>query len=707
MPSVALLTGLAQQLAGLERERAELSVRIGQAEEARLAIGRTAGPQSRAELGKLQDRVHQAAAALQGHSSRRAAHLDQLERAEGLLESCERSLQALSLAAGTSSGSEVPAAAAPPARAVAVPGPPAIDPSPEENEARELVRRLEQQQKAVEIERKQVDAQRDAARTDITRWQAEVEYKLDPANFLPAVNDSAQSALEAYLERCDLPPLRRVPARRAEDTRYASYLEFFTEDDANGALRLRPEVLDAERLSFTAFSVLAGAMMPGMPLSSLLYSLLMGNLDGILAALRSGGEGLEEAVRQKITTSFEDFIASTRDTVESARARPPRPSEGRRRRRFEGTHVSRGTCDEVVARNAHLLSLQEVPEHREKILDEAVTRATRLMHDLVGQCREADACLQAAQARLADVQRARPPVIERAVTVAKELRAARERRDALVNERRRREAAQAVAAPRPAAAAIPQTRTPLPAPDPEARGMKLRGDKVGHTDAIQQAREAIAQADAQVRRATAELRACEAALETAAAAHARAADADRRRHGEQRDELAALRRQLGDLDARILQARGALGSDPARRAMVSDHAWARAVERHVEPDHAALRARAEITGYAGVYASQADLALAVADIHAHLSQQPECRALLDAGTQDEFERAAQLLPGGVIDRVHDHGRPVGRGFSNHPDQTTEPVDLTRSCYSLQFVQGSVLVSHIYPQVPPRQLRTAP
>ncbi|MBW8829428.1 MAG: hypothetical protein JF606_08365, partial [Burkholderiales bacterium] len=91
--------------------------------------------------------------------------------------------------------------------------------------------------------------------------------------------------------------------------------------------------------------------------------------------------------------------------------------------------------------------------------------------------------------------------------------------------------------------------------------------------------------------------------------------------------------------------------------------------------------------------------------HVHASQQPELQAVLGASTQAEFEHAAAAA-GGVIDRVHDHGRPVGRGFSNDPDRTARAADLTQSNYSLQLVQGRVVVSHLYPYVPHRQLQSA-
>jgi hypothetical protein len=143
-----------------------------------------------------------------------------------------------------------------------------------------------------------------------------------------------------------------------------------------------------------------------------------------------------------------------------------------------------------------------------------------------------------------------------------------------------------------------------------------------------------------------------------------------------------------------------------RNAMISDRACERAVERHLNPDDDALRARTRITGYAGVYTSRADLAEATAEIHSHLSRQPEFQSVLGARTRADFEQAAGALPGGVIDRVHDHGRPIGGGFSNDVDQTDDATTLSKSNFSLHFVQGRVVIGHIYPYVPHRQLTTA-
>lgn len=700
------LADLARQLAGLERQRTDLMARLGEGPPAHLAADPSALAQSQARLGKLHDRVQQASATRQAHLATKAALQEQLERTESLRASCERSLQALSLPPRAVTGGGAAAAPSTPTALPALPAAPAVlAASPEETEVRARVHQLEQQQQAVAQERKQIDRQRAGARAEVTRLASELEFLLNPASFMPEVNASAQNALDRYLRSLGLPALQRVPARRAQDTRYEQYLQRFTETDGNSNLRLTPAVLQDSRTSFSAVSALSSSLMPGMRLKSLLATLLEGRLDGITAALRDGGQGLEEAVRHAIAASFHDLIARARGLVESADAQPPQSSQGRQRRRFANTHVSSGTRDEVIARNGHLVSLQADPAHRDNIIAAATGQACSLLGGLAGQCNETRASLAAAQARLdattPDLQR----VIEQAVQLTQQLEQARERREALQRERRRREAAQSVPTARPAGAAIPQTVTPLPAADPEARQLKLRGEMVAHADDLRRVREGIARADDQIRDVTATLQAHQAELAAASEAHERAAEQARLRLSQYREELDRLRQQQADLKARIPRLRDELGRHPARQALVSDDAWTLAIKRHVEPDLAKLRDRARTTGYAGAYASLADLGLAVAEIHAHLSLQPGLQALLNAGTAAEFERAAKRLPDGVVDHLHDHGHPVGHGFSNLPDQTTRPTELAQSCYSLQFVQGRVRISHLYPYVPHRQLAT--
>jgi hypothetical protein len=292
-----------------------------------------------------------------------------------------------------------------------------------------------------------------------------------------------------------------------------------------------------------------------------------------------------------------------------------------------------------------------------------------------------------------------------------EWRQERERLAELRAERRRQAAAatRAVNAERvrPAEAAIPQTEiTSSSSTDADARGLKLRGDIEKTSEAVELARRQMDEFDEEIRRAEADLRRFEDQFETAAAAYGRHRDDARRRHDELREGFGQLLTQLAEIDSRITNARTDLAETVLSSGMVSEQAWARAIERHVEPDARQLRDRARITGYAGAYHSATELAEAIADIHDHLSRQSDLRPLLMARTREDFESAARLLPGGVEDLPFDHRRPLARGFSNDPDQTETATSLTESRFSLRFVEGRAVISHIYPYVPHRRLITA-
>ncbi|HET9644966.1 MAG TPA: hypothetical protein VFP68_16775, partial [Burkholderiaceae bacterium] len=267
--------------------------------------------------------------------------------------------------------------------------------------------------------------------------------------------------------------------------------------------------------------------------------------------------------------------------------------------------------------------------------------------------------------------------------------------------------AAAAARARPADAAIPQAEiASSSSTDADARRLKLRGEIARTSEAVELKRRTLAEFDEQIRTAETDLRRFKDQFDTAAAAHGRRLDGARRRHDELREELSQLRAQRADLDADIADARIDLARAALSEGMVSEQAWALAIERHVGPDNRQLRDRARITGYAGTYDSATQLAEAIADIHDHIYRQGTFRAVLTARTREDFDSAASALPGGLEDLPFDHGRPLARGFSNDLDQTEEPTSLTESRFSLRFVQGRVVISHIYPYVPHRRLTTA-
>ncbi|PIM50465.1 hypothetical protein CS062_24845, partial [Roseateles chitinivorans] len=190
------------------------------------------------------------------------------------------------------------------------------------------------------------------------------------------------------------------------------------------------------------------------------------------------------------------------------------------------------------------------------------------------------------------------------------------------------------------------------------------------------------------------------------AALAREAANASREHEEARAAQAGLRERLAVTEARIGEVRETLHQAPARRAAISDLAWERAIDRHVGISDEAMRERAPETGHVGSYDSLSTLSQVVADLHAHVSWHADLRPVLAARNRREFDSAVARVPGGVTDLVFDHGRQVGRGFSNALDRTERATPLQHSSYSLDFVQGRAVVSHLHPHVPRRTLQAA-
>ena len=709
------LTTLARELATLEQERKTLSGELEAAKEKRLADANRAGSaENRAELGKLQDRVRHAAASLHDKTARRDALLDKLERAEQQLASCERSLQALSI---EDTPGEAPAARsdvasshwAQPAEAAAAPK--RID-DPAEAAARERVRDLTRELELAKAGQTRARQALVEARNEVQRLQQDAEGMLTPERYAFPVYDAAEREVNEYLVEVGLPAMNDVSAQT--DERFSSYLAHFTEPGEGGAVRLKGAFQDPIG-SRTAFSALFGAMLPNAESAGLVHHLMERDMSGFAAALRSGREALLPLARIAVV----DAIGQIASDAEHIAALTQRAPTGRRRTSIgrQGPTVNRAQGIETGRRNAVLAQVLANPMQRINIITGLADHFASLLDGVTRAHQRALQQVDAAKERLEQVKGEQRPAFQRAVDAERQLNEARDELKQLSADRRQREAAEAKQAAAAKQASAPSTSgtvvpeiavasTSSTGTDAEARKLKLRGDVLKHSDTIEGLRASIAEADEGVRKAGSDLRAAEDQLDTAAARHARDTENARRERGEQGEELTSLRNRLADLDARIGQAREALRSDPSRKATISDRAWDRAVERHVEPDDASLRARARITGYSGAYPSQAELARSAAEIHAHVSQQPQFQAVMAATSRAEFERAAAAVPGGVTDLVHDHGREVGRVFSNDPDQTSRPTPLTQSNFSLQFVQGRVVVTHIYPYVPHRQLTTA-
>jgi hypothetical protein len=715
-PPMALTT-LANELATLEQERAALSSQLAEAKDKRLADANRAGSaENRTELRKLHDRVRHASDSLQETTANRDSLLDRLERAEQQLASCERSLEALSIddtprakpAATAETSASRPASQAQP-QALDVPT--RVE-DPAETAARDRVRDLTKELEIANAGKARARQALVEARNEVTRTKANAEAMLQPERYAGPVAGGADREINQFLAGLGLPRIDDVPGD-GNDTRFSRYVAHLTEAAPGGGVQLKADFQDPDD-SALAFGALYGAMLPNIHTDGLILTMVKEGMPQFAEALRSGRAAVLPLLRLKVIDDLAEIQANSQRLADLAN----RHRAGRRRQEIgsSGTNISRAQAIETGRRNGVLAQILSNPGQRMSLIEGLVRQFDALLVGVTLAYEGAMGEVNAAEARLEQVKGEQRPAFQRPIDAESQLNEARDELKRLGTERRQREAAEAKLAAQAKQAAAPArsetlvTQTELASSstgtDAEAREIRLRGDVLKHKGTAEGLRKSIAESNEDIRKAANILRAAEDQLDTVAAQHARDTENARRARGEQGEELASLRTRLAELDSRIVQARDALKADPSRKATISDRAWDRAVERHVEPDDASLRARARITGYSGAYPSQAELARSVADIHTHVSQQPQFQAVMAATSRAEFERAAAAVPGGVTDLVHDHGRPIGRGFSNDADQTDRPTELTQSNFSLQFVQGRVVVTHIYPYVPHRQLTTA-
>ena len=535
------------------------------------------------------------------------------------------------------------------------------------------------------------------------------ETLLDPRFIEQRVDKAAAIHLNPFLAHYRLPAIDELP--QGEDTRHARYLAMFTNLDA-GARRLDEPLLEKPAHSFSAFSALFSTLWPDRVNGSLLRNLLGGDMSAVMAAVRAGGEGLGNAVGRHVLAQFTEEMRYC--AMAAAPTGLPDGTTARRVRLRDGGRVTQTALAESRARARDLMPLQELPAHRGRIVVGAIQQATSMMTTIAEEYREASGDVQRSQSALDGALKDRSALVERGEQLTRELGAAQAALSGLRDERRQRDAAQSSPSAQPASrdaapdAAIPQ----LPAaagsssPDVDARRMRLRGDVDRHSAQADEARSRVDQTARDIGEAQAELRRSAQAHEAAAAALAREAANASREHDEVRAAQAGLRERLAVTEARIGELRETLHQAPARRAAISDLAWERTIDRHVGISDEAMRERAPETGHVGSYDSLSTLSQVVADLHAHVSGHADLRPVLAARNRREFDSAVARVPGGVTDLVFDHGRQVGRGFSNALDRTERATPLQHSSYSLDFVQGRVVVSHLHPHVPRRTLQVA-
>ncbi|MBB3293826.1 putative nucleic acid-binding Zn-ribbon protein [Mitsuaria sp. BK045] len=722
MSPSAQLRSLAEDLSQLEAERATLQASLDELQARRRDAGVPGAGERGDEVGRLQSRTDQARGQLASLQARHEKETGELADAERKLASARRQLEGLTLAAESR-----PAQPARPARtrtgrrggakaASATKATPAAakpDPrSPAEVEAQARIKQLEGERDSLKTQMEAASRRVAEARAALKRDTDFAALVLDPRSYEPRIDEAVATNLNRFLAHYELPAIDRVP--QGEDTRHASYLDMFTNVD-QGPRRLDEPLLENPAHSFSAFSALYSTLWPGRVNESLLRNLLGGDMSAVMAAVRAGGEGLGKEVGRHVVAQFAEEMRGCASAA--AAMGTPDGTTARRVRMPSGNRVTQTALAEGRARARDLVPLQELPAHRGRIVLGAIQQATSMMKTIADDYRAASGDVQRSQFALDGALKDQTALVERGEQLTSELGAAQAALSGLRDERRQRDAAQsspsaqsAQPASRDAApdAAIPQ----LPAaagsssPDVDARRMRLRGDVDRHGAQADEARSRVDQTARDIGEAQAELRRSAQAHEAAAAALAREAANASREHDEVRAAQAGLRERLAVTEARIGELRETLHQAPARRAAISDLAWERTVERHVGISDEAMRERAPETGHVGSYDSLSTLSQVVADLHAHVSGHADLRPVLAARNRREFDSAVARVPGGVTDLVFDHGRQVGRGFSNALDRTERATPLQHSSYSLDFVQGRVVVSHLHPHVPRRTLQVA-
>ncbi|MGN7876171.1 hypothetical protein ACTJKJ_21640 [Roseateles sp. 22389] len=726
-PSVQLRS-LAGKLSELETERAALQASLAELQQRRHDARAPIASERSDEVGRLQSRAEHARGQLASLQARHEKETGELADAERKLASARRQLENLTLAAESR-----PAQPARPARTrtgrrggakamkatkatKATPAAAKPDPrSPAEVEAHARIQRLEGERDSLKTQMEAAGRRVAEARAALKSDTDFAETLLDPRFIEQRIDKAAAIHLNPFLAHYRLPAIDELP--QGEDTRHARYLAMFTNVDA-GARRLDEPLLENPAHSFSAFSALFSTLWPDRVNGSLLRNLLGGDTSAVMAAVRAGGEGLGNAVGRHVLAQFTEEMRYC--AMAAASTGLPDGTTARRVKLSDGSRVTQTALAESRARARDLMPLQELPAHRGRIVVGAIQQATSMMTTIAEEYREASGDVQRSQSALDGALKERSALVERGEQLTRELGAAQSALSGLRDARRQRDAAQpapstpsgqsAQPASRDAApdAAIPQ----LPAaagsssPDVDARRMRLRGDVDRHSAQADEARSRVDQTARDVGEAQAELRRSAQAHEAAAAALAREAANASREHDEVRAAQAGLRERLAVTEARIGELRETLHQAPARRAAISDPAWERAVERHVGISDEAMRERAPETGHVGSYDSLSTLSQVVADLHAHVSGHTDLRPVLAARNRREFDSAVARVPGGVTDLVFDHGRQVGRGFSNALDRTERATPLQHSSYSLDFVQGRVVVSHLHPHVPRRTLQVA-
>lgn len=497
-----------------------------------------------------------------------------------------------------------------------------------------------------------------------------------------------------------------------------------------GAWRIKPQFLDdnqADRHPLIAIiSALSQVATPNLPhATSLLTNLallppgtpraLLIDPLGQIAQLPDAGRRQAQLVRH-LNQRLDALLAQER-RVDAEDVASLQASSHRRVRVTRRLRVNQTQLRQATQRWNFLCTLIE--RHRDVFIQDVARSLSPLIEAknshlemLRSACEHLEASLSGIQARI-------PQMLTNAVERRTHLNAARNEYKTLVRIRQQAQPSTEFASTSSPATPRPEegssTRSPSGAPQAatashpsfssgrvptrsdtmfrlESKLTQIQGRIANQNALVQESRNAFDSAHQALASAEESVRIAEAQLEQGLALQTQHSGSTRRARRQRQGEAEQMRHQAATLDAQIRAARTELMDAPTLGTLITPTALARAIERHVEPNHQALRERATQVGRATAYASEAHLVMALVDVHRHLREQP------------------QRHSDGATDQILEHEQHLAHGFSDAPDQTDHPAPVRHSSFSLgwQASPGQparLQVTHLFPYLPPRQLRS--
>jgi len=725
------LLGVLRRLAGQLQELEQTHARALQATMPEAAgLSASESSPTSGSLGRLEHALRDAVVQQQRCTTQRAATEDALDQLEAKRAKTQQRLDGLRTLRDTE------AAAAPALRTGPSSSPPAAEPASHLPEARfesadtkaakARLASLDRQITALDNQFRNVlapcaKAAKQAAQAQLTAAEA----RLSERETHPALSRDMEAGRLELRRRFNLPDIF-ADSQARDAPLFEQFLDALTVADGSGTLLLHPDLRQGE-LCAMALSALCEAATCHVGTTNLLFRVLRppepqpGTLRRMVtgAPTETAAKLLEKAVAACLDRVMEIKLPRLIEDGENLPSGPATRDEKARRRNVRAAAEDAGKVLKLLKR------------YREEAATGLLVQASRVVSAIADDYREQIATAETLNdhymARRQDMQQH----LEQSQTIRSQREAEQTRLLGLQEADRAARAKRG--APLPAAAmarptgtaVIPETTTATAGPDREVRIAQLQGKLAGLELQCATARSQHEAAIAADQAAARQQRRAREAYKAAVAAYGRAQDSARREREEMRTQRAAQREQLAALEHEVGRARDTLLQHPAlTRLLEPSAALQRAIERHVEPDDAALRQRARRdTGYAGAYHSLGHLVEAVCDIYEDAARHSP--GLFAARSRAEFDAAAAALAAedgkGAEDRVCTHPRaePIARGYSNDPDQTERPVPVRESCYSLCWHQGGgkspgkssvpqqgrVVISHLYPLVPHRRLQT--